>query len=834
MRRSSRSSDCNSRYATDPLQSKRAKTVASLSLEGISGISNVEGKGEHLLHHCLSSMPPGVWYKIVPSEGEVMSTIEYATNQSWSLLCPLLLYLKYLNIIGNSLKINATKFSQLSACCSETVKLHHGTYRPKGLPMQHYLCYDTPRFGNPSKQANAEKARNYCHASMPYYTRYHSMIENRLIDFISSIKRQSCAYNLLSSQAAVETSVNASGTPAPTDAITPTRTISVIELQIQNAMSLDFCVYPRPKRSVDSTVVIHNRKYASKEEKIIALLACKNWGWDTSGWSTKIRIARAASRLVAYDAGYRLPFGHTNLMRLDDAVKLSLAKGNQSVKEYFCDKRGGKIAFLDFTNKKHPGYVHELYRYASNTLGAKASFFAISLCMNERSQIVSETRDSFNINRRQLNNWFNDNGGKEISPIEKPLDTPIHKVKRLGWVRKYYRILTCPSYYVAYLDEKFFYTTSRRKKIKVLPKGEHEVDGADKFIRPKMRSRRFPIKSMFMGVVGRPIPHREFDGKIMLERVSEEVPITRLGSHTSFTDDAIANAMIRNGEWRILFSPIEHILAIDLISHVCEHYALDEAIGDRMEAFVTTFIGANGNTKEVVLALNSNIFDTHIRTDADKDLPDIPIQINDIKLRVRHLPGDVFERDCSCDSTYMATAMRRVGICMREKYHWVSQDVMLYLVLDNAGGHGTNECVDAYVAMLKEEYNIMCIHQVPRSPFTNVLDLGVWAALQSEVERRHFLKRSDTNALVRTVNDVWREGNMNRVITNVFDRIKRVLNLINEGEGGNDYVETKRGVKFENMKFDYNLNTEHMSNNTGVTEFMIEDEDDDHLPFATV
>ena len=80
---------------------------------------------------------------------------------------------------------------------------------------------------------------------------------------------------------------------------------------------------------------------------------------------------------------------------------------------------------------------------------------------------------------------------------------------------------------------------------------------------------------------------------------------------------------------------------------------------------------------------------------------------------------------------------------------------MLYIVLNNAGGHGTNKCVDEYVSMLQDDYNIMCIHQIPRSPFTNVLDLGVWATLQSEVERRYFLKRGDTDALVRTVNNVW-------------------------------------------------------------------------------
>ena len=204
-----------------------------------------------------------------------------------------------------------------------------------------------------------------------------------------------------------------------------------------------------------------------------------------------------------------------------------------------------------------------------------------------------------------------------------------------------------------------------------------------------------------MGVVARPLPHRQFDGKIMLERVSEEVPITRLGSHMNFTDDAITNSMIRNGEWRILFTSIENISGCDLLSTVCEHYALDEAIGDQIEAFVTTFIGGNGNTKDVVLPLDQNIFDMHIRTDIDKNLPAILISTNDVKLRVRHLAGDVFERDCSCDSTYMASAMQRVGISMREKFHWVARETELYLVLDNAGGHGTNQCVDEYMSMLK-------------------------------------------------------------------------------------------------------------------------------------
>ena len=44
---------------------------------------------------------------------------------------------------------------------------------------------------------------------------------------------------------------------------------------------------------------------------------------------------------------------------------------------------------------------------------------------------------------------------------------------------------------------------------------------------------------------------------------------------------------------------------------------------------------------------------------------------------------------------------------------------------------------------LKEDYNIILKHQVPNSPETNLLDLGVWRALQSAVENLSHQKRFD-------------------------------------------------------------------------------------------
>ena len=55
-------------------------------------------------------------------------------------------------------------------------------------------------------------------------------------------------------------------------------------------------------------------------------------------------------------------------------------------------------------------------------------------------------------------------------------------------------------------------------------------------------------------------------------------------------------------------------------------------------------------------------------------------------------------------------------------------------MMDNAGGHGTNVTILAYTKMLKDSYNIVIIHQVQRSPYTNLLHLGVWCSLQAQVE----------------------------------------------------------------------------------------------------
>ena len=50
-------------------------------------------------------------------------------------------------------------------------------------------------------------------------------------------------------------------------------------------------------------------------------------------------------------------------------------------------------------------------------------------------------------------------------------------------------------------------------------------------------------------------------------------------------------------------------------------------------------------------------------------------------------------KDTTCGSVFMKGAMRRIGVALRAAYYWVDSNTPIFLVLDNDGGHGTNQCI---------------------------------------------------------------------------------------------------------------------------------------------
>ena len=76
-----------------------------------------------------------------------------------------------------------------------------------------------------------------------------------------------------------------------------------------------------------------------------------------------------------------------------------------------------------------------------------------------------------------------------------------------------------------------------------------------------------------------------------------------------------------------------------------------------------------------------------------------------------------------------------------------------------------------------------------------MLDLGVWMAFQNVVEKLHFGKRMNIEVLCKTVEDAW-EMLESVKLQNVYTRWKMVLDLIIEDDGGDRFVEAKRGKLF--------------------------------------
>ena len=72
------------------------------------------------------------------------------------------------------------------------------------------------------------------------------------------------------------------------------------------------------------------------------------------------------------------------------------------------------------------------------------------------------------------------------------------------------------------------------------------------------------------------------------------------------------------------------------------------------------------------------------------------ITIEDLKLYVHINQGDEVEKDCSCDSSFMLETIPEVVKALREKFNWVPEQEKIFLVMDNAGGHGTNDAMATY------------------------------------------------------------------------------------------------------------------------------------------
>ena len=301
-----------------------------------------------------------------------------------------------------------------------------------------------------------------------------------------------------------------------------------------------------------------------------------------------------------------------------------------------------------------------------------------------------------------------------------------------------------------------------------------------------------------MGVVACPNREQNFDGRVFMKRVSEQKKVTKGSRNNWFSIDIHINDELNQGRWRTILSNIvednEDVTVRYSLDLLIDMYDLDDFVAKRLQFYYVTHTGAQKKNKKFVdLNDDQDLNELGRFTDSDGTQKDLTLE--DIQLCVKLEKGDEVDEDVSCDSTFMLKWIPEVAKAMREVYHWIPVTEKLYLVMDNAGGHGTDNAKELYVEELSK-HNIETIWQVPRSPETNMLDLGVWMSIQAAVMRVHHNRRCHHDALAKSVDDAWDNYLNEGAFENVHGRLKLVLQSIVKDEGGNRLVEEHRGKLF--------------------------------------
>ena len=286
-----------------------------------------------------------------------------------------------------------------------------------------------------------------------------------------------------------------------------------------------------------------------------------------------------------------------------------------------------------------------------------------------------------------------------------------------------------------------------------------------------------------MAAVANPEPIHDFDGKIFLKRVSETKQYAKKTYTSMYHDHVAMNEEIKRS-WRSTIT--SQMNAQDAIQAIVNEYGLELTAAKLHLRYYKTAARGPYHT----LAANEVIGACKIR-DVTRGIAR-EVTVEDLQLQVLREAGESFESDLTCDSEFMKIWMPRVGEAMRASYHWVPITTPLHLIMDNAGGHGRIDVIAGYKALLKEQYNVVIIHQIPRGPEMNLLDLGCWVSLQSAVEKHHRKIRTEKEALARTIEEVW-ETFDGSVFQKVYERWLKVLDLIISDNGDNRLVDSHRG-----------------------------------------
>ena len=472
------------------------------------------------------------------------------------------------------------------------------------------------------------------------------------------------------------------------------KSLAFVQEFIARTKKYDMTVQPRLNPFKDSSTVtdphiaIHEDQ-THVEERLKWALLCATLQFNTAVLPKPMRMDLFEALILeqSYLEGYQKPvYSARYFNRIWLGFKLCVKTDPNYLSHFFLkSKSEKKDSFVNYLLSHFPTFLHNIYRYAVSVLGPDSSAMRIISIMNQRSRILFPTcsiRSTLSLSIRQFWSFFYQFGGKLLAPTSSPRLSDEHKKNRVNWVKKWYKRFSDngpENVHYCFLDEKWFYTTSRRNKYKVLPRAEFESEEEAMTLFPRLRSRHHAMKVMCMGIVAQPQPRYNFDGLIYMKRVSKDYFTSKNSYNCNIAEDYMINHSIKKGEWQQLFNPVSNFQDItiqDALQLIRIAYFLPN---DKPLAF--SYKTFKGPQKHKWIRLNQDVqtnFLFQSRTITTSDMNTRPLLIQDLILHHNVLPGTKTQKDCSCDLSYMLSIVRDIGTAIRDSFHWVTEDYPIF------------------------------------------------------------------------------------------------------------------------------------------------------------
>ena len=567
----------------------------------------------------------------------------------------------------------------------------------------------------------------------------------------------------------------------------PRSTIASQEKAVMNVLEK----YKEEIERAESLILPHLtenvRRNPVAADKTRALMYALMWGYTPGGWNSR-RIATAAVKQASADNHW------TRNMTADPARSLRRWYG-EFIKNTLhpADPKEETRGRRTLDNVYGFELLCSLYRAAIKELTHEATFIELATHMQDES---AKTNKAVVLSGQALRTWFLKHKGVFRAKTSKPDLSEENKKRRLAFCKQFLEAHRAGKHkYYFFIDEKWFYLESGRTKMKCLPKQAHELEEAAFVPVKKLRSRRFVLKKMFMGVVGYPVKEEKdgvtysFDGKAILHPCVTIDPYKRAVTESNFVSSIEENNELIE-TWKGCGSADS--TKEEMQEAVHNDWKLDfpkEEIVFVREAKPARFNDAGKKTHDHKLEyLNDK------QTFGDR--------FDEYYIRHRISAGSKREKQEIVNSEFMLKVLEHnIGPAIKEKLHWLNyEDPNLEIILqfDNAGGHGTDAAKETYTKLMWDKFKIRCVFQSAQSPEFNALDLGVWMTVQAAVSKLSRGLRMNIKSLTECVNKAWDELEEAK-LQSIVDYVPIAMQGCIDDNGGNKKCESTRSTKEEKL-----------------------------------